>query len=114
MLCIDSDWMASPIYSWYNSTTTDLAEFTREEKSIAAKLLGVLSQNPELLPREFVNRGVYITMQKQTRMVFLTNKEHQVVILTDDKEPVFEIVDMCPHCGQINPGRKYRMEYKYV
>jgi len=104
----------SEIYSWYNSTTTDLAEFTREEKSIAAKLLGVLSQNPELLPKEFVNRGVYIAMHKQTRVVFLTNKEHQVVILTDGKEPIFKFVDMCPRCGQINTVPKYRMEYKDV
>lgn len=68
-------------------TTTNLAEFGNRELGMAGELLTAYSNN--MGPEEFYSEGVTLMMNKYSGNVFLTNDEHQVLMMNGNDLEMF-------------------------
>ncbi len=75
-------------------TTTDLSKFGFRELDITANLLRAMCDTG--LPKDFAHDGVHPMFNLNSGEVFLTNAEHQVCMLVNNK---LESFYSCPICG---------------
>lgn len=74
--------------------TTDLSEFGWKQKVVLKDLLTLVIEKG--LPEGFYEEDVTFMFNKESGYVFLTNSEHQVCMLNDNKLDIWEY---CSNCG---------------
>ena len=83
--------------SYYDPTTTNLADFMSSERHEMARILN--AWNNQGLPEDFCNDEVKFMFNRNSGNVFLTNSDYQVAMMNGDKLESFYTCGNCGHEG---------------